>query len=504
MKRFIVFETQNNKYVFDVGMKRIMLCHPIFFSILKHENENGKQNYCNDKKRSSKTSDRRNKNKKNQEYYQRKYQFLTKAGYFSDFDSTERLSGTISAEGIKNTLANLNQVTFEVCDSCNLKCKYCGYGEFYSDYDKRENKHLSLITAQKLLKFLAEFWNSDRNISSEKNIMISFYGGEPLLNMPFVSELIKFVKLLNVKYKRFSFSMTTNGVLLDKYTDFLVENDFQLLISLDGDEESNGYRIFKNNQPAFKRVLKNTIALRDRYPEYFKKNVNFNAVFHNKNSVSRIYNFFKKTFGKIPHIAELNPYGVESSRINEFKKMYADIADGILDIDDYEKVEREMFLSLPSIKSIAVFLHKYTGFVYQNYNDLQFPQKRPRRTPTGTCFPFYKKLFLTVNGKILPCERISHSHSLGYINDKCVEIDFDRVASKYNRYYDDARQLCSKCYNVETCQKCIFNFDAGQPGFTCDQFMGYSQFAEYLSKHMDYIESHPKLYSKIMTEVAFE
>lgn len=29
-------------------------------------------------------------------------------------------------------LANLKQLTFEVTDACNLKCKYCGYGEFYN------------------------------------------------------------------------------------------------------------------------------------------------------------------------------------------------------------------------------------------------------------------------------------------------------------------------------------------------------------------------------------
>ena len=38
------------------------------------------------------------------------------------------------------SLANLRQITFEVTDACNLKCKYCGYGEFYDDYDRRSNK----------------------------------------------------------------------------------------------------------------------------------------------------------------------------------------------------------------------------------------------------------------------------------------------------------------------------------------------------------------------------
>jgi uncharacterized protein len=46
----------------------------------------------------------------------------------------------ITSEHIISALANLPQITFEITDACNLKCKYCGYGEFYDDYDNREDK----------------------------------------------------------------------------------------------------------------------------------------------------------------------------------------------------------------------------------------------------------------------------------------------------------------------------------------------------------------------------
>ena len=48
----------------------------------------------------------------------------------------------ISSEDIRYQLANLRQITFEVTDACNLKCKYCGYGYFYYDHHKRENKKI--------------------------------------------------------------------------------------------------------------------------------------------------------------------------------------------------------------------------------------------------------------------------------------------------------------------------------------------------------------------------
>lgn len=45
-------------------------------------------------------------------------------------------------EDIEQNLINLRQLIFEVTDSCNLRCKYCGYADLYEGYDKRENKKL--------------------------------------------------------------------------------------------------------------------------------------------------------------------------------------------------------------------------------------------------------------------------------------------------------------------------------------------------------------------------
>ena len=40
---------------------------------------------------------------------------------------------------IRYALANLPLLTFEVTEACNLKCKYCGYGEFYNDFRQKVN-----------------------------------------------------------------------------------------------------------------------------------------------------------------------------------------------------------------------------------------------------------------------------------------------------------------------------------------------------------------------------
>ena len=121
-------------------------------------------------------------------------------------------------------------------DVCNLCCKYCAYGEFYNDYDKRENSTISLSASLKLIDYLVDLWGSEYNTSAKRNVYISFYGGEPLLNMPFIESVVTYIEKLHCQYRNFTFSMTTNALLLERHMDFLVAHDFNLLISLDGDE----------------------------------------------------------------------------------------------------------------------------------------------------------------------------------------------------------------------------------------------------------------------------
>ncbi len=79
--------------------------------------------------------------------------------------------------------------------------------------------------------------------------------------------------------------MTTNATLIHKHIDFLVDNKFNIMISLDGNEGNDSYRIIKkNNKNSFSKVIKNIDFIKDKYPDYFKNNISFNAVLHNQNS----------------------------------------------------------------------------------------------------------------------------------------------------------------------------------------------------------------------------
>ena len=121
----------------------------------------------------------------------------------------------ITSEDVKRSLSNSLQLTFEITDACNLRCEYCGYGKSYSDYDERKSTRLSPQRAKVLLDYLRSLWGSELNISHNQNIYISFYGGEPLVNVPFIKEIVSYIEEPDCPSRSFTFNMTTNGLLLD-------------------------------------------------------------------------------------------------------------------------------------------------------------------------------------------------------------------------------------------------------------------------------------------------
>lgn len=516
MKAFTSIETKSqNQYFYDQKVKSTQWCHPLLFHILKLHDGGMDVNRWFSKLNSApgdpvQIEECGTFSKREIAYYYRKFTLLQENGFFSALDTQHYLSGRLSADKIQASLANTRQVTFEVVDFCNLDCAYCTYGKYYNNYDRRGKKTMSIGMAKTFLDYLLELLNSPLNQSHHRFINISFYGGEPLLNAPFIHEIVDYVRRLEAVHNRFRFNMTTNGLLLERHMDFLVEHDFELLISLDGNEHNNSYRVLKDNTPAYPHILKNVDALRTKYPGYFESKVNFNAVFHNRNSVSDIHHYFKTQFNKVPAISELNPYGVSDSMRKEFWETYANIDASLAQVEDYSLVEKDFFTRLPNIRGMSEFIDRCSGSVFNDYNELLTigdeikTGKEEIRVPTGTCIPFNRKVFITVNGKILPCERIGFQYGLGTVDENKVELDFEKIARTYNSYYDKLKEQCCACANSEACFQCIFYLNPEKPEPKCSGLVNKKELSTFLSNHMSTLEENPHNYMKIMKEVRID
>ena len=431
-------------------------------------------------------------------HFIKKYELLKENGYFSTVDLKKRVSGRMTEEVVSASLANSKQIVFEVTDDCNLKCKYCGYGEFYNDFDERKKKNLDINTAKIALKYFSSLKNSNLNNSLELDYNIGFYGGEPLLNIEFVKEIVNYSQTISLEKNKFSYSMTTNGILIKNHIDFLVKYQFRILISLDGDSKNNSYRIFPNGKESHNILINNIDFIRKKYPEYFEKSVNFNAVLHDKNSMEELFSFIKHKYNKIPSVGELNSSGIEPSKIEDYNKTFNSVEKSYKSSSMRKQIEEEMFTALPNLWRVTQTLHRSSGNVYNTFKELKFGRKSENFIPTGTCMPFSRKVFITVNGKILACESIGHQHALGQISGGEISLDIKKITKIYNDHYTKLEKQCYTCFMNKNCVQCVFTLDNPEK---CSGYRNKDKFGEYFSRQISEIEDKPETYLKILKNV---
>lgn len=434
----------------------------------------------------------------------RHYNFLrqlAKARTSDALEITPMTGDRYTAEMIEQYLVNADHIIFEVTDACNLNCTYCGYGELYRWSDPRENKHLSLTTAKSLIDTLHHLKETKGNLKIFKKITIGFYGGEPLLNMRFIKEIVSYVKSKPWTNIGLRFQMTTNGVLLDKYMDYIVENRFTLGVSLDGDAESNGYRVFHNGAPSFDTVYRNILALKEKHPAYFDQQAGLYMVIHKKNSLKAAAAFMEKAFNKTPMAMELTTVGVSTDKLHEFHQIYKKAYNALKpgDMKAFAK-DRKILEKHPARNRLHRFFSTHTNYKIKKYSQLLGDKPRKFAVSTGTCNPFKQKVFLTVNGKILPCERIPQNYYLGKADDHGVKIDFQQVADKYNRWYEKLGRTCNRCRGNHQCDQCIFMMDLEAPVCACDNFKSDEAYESEVAENISLLEETPRLYASILKQ----
>lgn len=473
MLQTIIHTTENNNhYIYDDYSRLSMLIHPEIRNV--HENGN-----CNDV------------------YYYEKYKYLKEHGFFSR--TIEPHFEMLDESDVKDSIIQTNQIVFEVTSACNLDCVYCGYGDLFQISNARSRKmNLDVNKAIQLIRYIY-----DLKIKNTKSkLVIGFYGGEPLLKVDFMQQIINEVDKLNVAKKlNVEYSITTNATLLDRCMDFLVKNNVQLAISLDGDEYAHSYRIYKGNgKSSFDKVIENVDALQKKYPIYFDKSVNFISVLHNRNTVKCIYEFICGRYHKIPEIVELNINGGKSTKAKILQNMFhSKWMSEYAYRKEAHMLEGTLYESL-FFRDLFSFVKYYTLNYYLLSKTYLFKQQE-KFFPTGTCLPFSLKIFLTAQNKILPCEKINPIYALGEIKDS-VELNIKEIVQKYNKYYEYAVGVCSKCYNYKFCGSCIFHFDNLEKDKICDLNCKYFKDREAFEKDLYYkfsfLEQNPAEYLYIL------
>lgn len=146
-----------------------------------------------------------------------------------------------------------------VTENCNFNCKYCFISERVSA--NATNKVMTKEVAKASVELLQRTYEHQQH---EYDKTITFYGGEPLMNL----DIIKYFMQEVERVKSFAywpsdvkFAMITNGSLLNKENiAFLKQNHIALSISYDVDKDSHANRINRLGQKTFD-VVRNNIQM---------------------------------------------------------------------------------------------------------------------------------------------------------------------------------------------------------------------------------------------------
>ena len=128
--------------------------------------------------------------------------------------------------------APVKALCLHVAHDCNLRCQYC----FASTGDFGQGRK---IMPPEIAKKAIDFVIARSGV--RHNIEVDFFGGEPLMAWDTVTQTVDYARSLEEKYnKKFRFTITTNGLLLDEdKRKYINESMDDCVLPLEGRREVN-------------------------------------------------------------------------------------------------------------------------------------------------------------------------------------------------------------------------------------------------------------------------
>ena len=186
---------------------------------------------------------------------------LVENGFLVESREADRQALDRFFTAVKTDAGELN-VTVLTTLQCNFACDYCFQGD-HGDYNKFAEK-MSLETAARVIEWIERELD---HVHPEK-FVLTFFGGEPLLNLPVTYELAEQLwRRTQARGIAMSISLITNGLLLTPdVVDRLLPYGLRgVKITLDGDREThNRMRPLRGGQGTFDRLIENIRSVAGR------------------------------------------------------------------------------------------------------------------------------------------------------------------------------------------------------------------------------------------------
>lgn len=146
-------------------------------------------------------------------------------------------------------------ITLMPTENCNFRCRYCF------------EQHKTNLMSKKIQDAIVE--SIDKIIEGYESLLVSWYGGEPLLYISIIEYLsARLMEICRSKRKTYMASITTNGYNLtyDNYLKLRSYNIVNFTITIDGVKEDHNYyrRSTLNNGDTYTVIMSNLKQIKAR------------------------------------------------------------------------------------------------------------------------------------------------------------------------------------------------------------------------------------------------
>lgn len=305
-----------------------------------------------------------------------------------------------------------------IAHDCNLACKYCFAEE--GEYHGRRAL-MSFEVGKKALDFLIA------NSGSRRNLEVDFFGGEPLMNFDVVKQLVAYGREQEKLHdKKFRFTLTTNGVLLNKEVqEFANKEMANVVLSVDGRKEVHDFmRPFRGGQGSYDYIIpkfKEMAESRNQTNYY----VRGTFTHYNTDFAADVLNLADEGFKQIsvePVVApESEDYAIKASDLPKI-------------MEEYDRLAQEMLKREKEGRGFNFF-----HFMI-DLSGGPCVAKRLSGCGSGTEY-----LAVTPWGDFYPCHQFvgQEEFLMGNVDDGIVRTDIQEEFKCCNVY---AREKCQECF----------------------------------------------------------
>lgn len=343
-------------------------------------------------------------------------------------------------------------LTLFVTNVCNFRCNYC--------YERNPNKQIAEVdmTEEIMKKAVIDFIVRSKR---RKYLTINFFGGEPLLNFDLIKKAVIFSKEICYKLgKIIAFTISTNGSLLKgDVVNFLLDHDFGVLVSLDGDKgDHDKCRTFPGGEGTFEMVSNNLRVLLNKQIDNGKWPLLIRSTItkSHKSDFVELRRFLHREYPGARIMV-----GEASSTISS--KSESDVPE--MSDAEFQKLLKKIFYDLLTMEGeeLLISYSQVLALIADMVDKLKC--SGPTSMPLSVCGVCRNELSVSADGYYFPCHRFVGltGHQIGHVFGG---LDMKKVRSFYLDYFSSIEKGCLICWAKRLCQgPCPFHVALPNGGF---------------------------------------